>query len=989
MDKAEYAYCKYTYDKNLKLSAIDYPNAKDLDQYLNRTGLILKYNATFRNDISFNRSVIHVPTDVYDGAAEIVNGISWTSALDEVFDKNRHDDATLSWQYFGSDKGFMRTYPAKRWDNTPSQVDLFDARRRPWYIQGATSPKNIVILIDASGSMHGVPMRIAKLSAQNLIDTFGDNDFFNVVYFNEAAYVLCCSETGPPLLQATKKNKIYVKKKLQDIKDGEVAVWKHGMTKAFELLRKANNCALCQQAIMVLSDGTTSSLSDLFKENNADKKVRVFTFAVGPPAESTQALQEMACNNRGYFSRIQSIGAVREVSESYIRVLTRPMAMAPKENITDHTVWTSVYFDAFGLGMMTTGTLPVFHRIKASSTCATKDGMQQEEKTMDHFLGVMGTDVPLDYLQDFILQPLVGPSGYLFAVNNNGMIIFHPRFKTVYGYLLDPPGVDLKDVESAENVSKILKLRKAMIDTVPVTAAPHGSGPGSQSFEVYDFSVDELRVVKRTMNYYFGGLEGTSFSLAIATPELGYKYKLTDTHEQVITELRGQLLKEDGKHVAVERWPYCKNIVFADSRPLEQLINVTKTADTKVCPNEDLLSGLLVDLNVTSNLSDVWSSKSKTGIKDIFVKTLWGLTRSVSNLQNKLGSTSQGNFLGRVFGSQFPNTSITYTTPYIAAKSDKNTTSVFAYKRVYNHQRPAAVLGYEMDMDSFVTELFVKNTKCQRNDGPECDISCDRTGKNAYEGLYCYLLDENGFVVAGNDGSSAGKFFGRVDAPAMASLIRTGPNSGSGVYNKVVSTDFQAVCEVKSGVNSRGTSFLLKPFFSLSAYTDWWTSKAVWSLLYFNLYSWIFSESGAASDAADDVPKNVSCIKNLTTYYATPGDISENGTTSCGSCSRAHAVASVSDSNLYLVAIQGNCGQCLESVKHMAIPGEATEISHEDVAKACEQPGYRKRPKRCFVSTHPETGYMCGVGSSIRPSLQVTTVHFWTVLVLWKIIGLV
>ena len=30
--------------------------------------------------------------------------------------------------------------------------------------------------------MHGVPMRIAKLSAQNLIDTLGDNDFFNVVY---------------------------------------------------------------------------------------------------------------------------------------------------------------------------------------------------------------------------------------------------------------------------------------------------------------------------------------------------------------------------------------------------------------------------------------------------------------------------------------------------------------------------------------------------------------------------------------------------------------------------------------------------------------------------------------------------------------------------------------------------------------------------------------------------------------------------------------
>lgn len=45
--------------------------------------------------------------------------------------------------------------------------------------------------------MHGVPMRIAKLSAQNLIDTLGDNDFFNVVYvsilsvvFNFCAVIL-------------------------------------------------------------------------------------------------------------------------------------------------------------------------------------------------------------------------------------------------------------------------------------------------------------------------------------------------------------------------------------------------------------------------------------------------------------------------------------------------------------------------------------------------------------------------------------------------------------------------------------------------------------------------------------------------------------------------------------------------------------------------------------------------------------------------------
>ncbi|XP_068702890.1 voltage-dependent calcium channel subunit alpha-2/delta-1-like isoform X2 [Montipora foliosa] len=987
VDRAEDDFCEYKYSKNLKISDIDYPNAKDLDQYLNKTGVRLAYDSSFQTEISFNRSVVHVPTDVFDGAAEIVNGISWTSGLDEIFNANRHDDPTLSWQYFGSDKGFMRTYPARRWDSSPSQVDLFDARQRPWYIQGATSPKNVIILIDASGSMHGVPMRIAKLAAQSLIDSFGDNDFFNVVHFNVTAAVLCCQETGPTLLQATEKNKIYVKNKLQQIEDGDVAVWKKGMDKAFELLRKADNCSHCQQAIMVLSDGTTSSLSDFFEENNPDKRVRVFTFAVGPPAESTQALQSMACKNRGYFSRLQSVGAVREVGEDYIRVLTRPMAMAPKANTTDHAVWTTVYRDALGLGMIITATLPVFHRMQGSSNCSSKDGMKDEERTKDHFLGVMGTDVPLHYLQNLILHPLVGPGGYMFAIDNNGMVMFHPRLKTVYGYLQDPPGVDLVDVESTEstqNDSKIEELRKAMIDTIRVTEQPYGRGPGSQTFEVYELSVDELRVKKQTMNYYYDGLEGTPFSIAMATPQLGYKYTTGMTLEKVISELYNQLLKEDKQNIAVERWPYCNNTVMSDSSPLDQLIEETKARDKSLCTNSDLLNGLLGDVTATSNISKLRNfpkSVDAIGIKQIFLRSFWGLTRSVS--RDKSSTASQGDYFGRVFGSQIPHDSIVYTSPYKSAKSDKNTTSVFAYKRVFNHHRPAAVLGYESEMDFFVDNILVNNTECDKRDSRECDISCDRTGKNEYEGVYCYLLDENGFVVAGNDKSSAGRFFGRVDAPVMEKLIRSDESSGPGVYNKVVLTDFQGVCEEKNGVNSRGTSFLLKPLFSLSAYTEWWTSKAVWSLLYFNLYSWIFAGSGEAT-ASEDVPKNVSCIKNVTTYYSTQENISENGTTTCDGCARSHFIANVRKSNLYLVVVNGTCGKCSQSVERMGIPGEPTRIDRKDVSDACKEPAYRKRPKRCFVSTNPETGYTCGVGSLTGPSLrQVIAVQFWVILLTW------
>ena len=41
------------------------------------------------------------------------------------------------------------------------------------------------------------------------------------------------------------------------------------------------------------------------------------------------------------------------------------------------------------------------------SSKQAKDGMEQEERTKDHFLGVMATDVPLGYLQGFLLRPLV------------------------------------------------------------------------------------------------------------------------------------------------------------------------------------------------------------------------------------------------------------------------------------------------------------------------------------------------------------------------------------------------------------------------------------------------------------------------------------------------------------------------------------------------------------------------------------------------------
>lgn len=43
----------------------------------------------------------------------MLNELNWTSALDEVFKKNRDEDPSLLWQVFGSATGLARYYPGK------------------------------------------------------------------------------------------------------------------------------------------------------------------------------------------------------------------------------------------------------------------------------------------------------------------------------------------------------------------------------------------------------------------------------------------------------------------------------------------------------------------------------------------------------------------------------------------------------------------------------------------------------------------------------------------------------------------------------------------------------------------------------------------------------------------------------------------------------------------------------------------------------------
>jgi hypothetical protein len=83
-----------------------------------------------------------------------------------------------AYQYFGSQTVGMYTgWPALDWCTSD-----YDPRFRPWYASAASGPKDVVIVIDISGSMRtGDRMGMAKEATKKVLNTFNQFDYISVV----------------------------------------------------------------------------------------------------------------------------------------------------------------------------------------------------------------------------------------------------------------------------------------------------------------------------------------------------------------------------------------------------------------------------------------------------------------------------------------------------------------------------------------------------------------------------------------------------------------------------------------------------------------------------------------------------------------------------------------------------------------------------------------------------------------------------------------
>ncbi|XP_040580279.1 voltage-dependent calcium channel subunit alpha-2/delta-2 isoform X4 [Lepeophtheirus salmonis] len=964
------------------------------------------YDPKFKQDVNLKQSGVHIPLEIYEGYnsnqmsricidcisvcdlcdngmfwqdhssnlgvvqdPDILNGIEWSGALDDVLKDNYKKYPGVYWQSFGSQTGFLRVYPAARWQSSIEHPDLFDVRRRPWYIHGSVTPKDMIILLDTSGSMHGQSFDIMKLAAKMLINTLGEDDYFNVASFDRnVSWVTPCLDT---LVQANSRNKRLIFDGIDQLEARYIASYTDGLNFAydnfeqFERTKEEEEGAECHKLVMVFSDGGTiypEKVINYYRNQTLTENVRIFSYAVGPHPLPTVALKTMACRTGGAFTTITAMGAIRtKVQDSYLNVIARPQVL----NKIHTLQFTSVYADALGLGLITTVTYPVFN---------TSDGSDNQT-----LAGVVGIDIPVNDLEALIPRRQLGALGYGFALNQNGFLVFHPKLWSFMNYFEDPSHVDFADVVGESE--PLRTVRKQMIDEIQ----------GSSTIEI-DHEVLEF-------NYFH--VPNSSFSVGIVNPENWSYIKPGAEDINIISDMLSLIENAD-----IAPWIYCNENGIIKNQNLTWLIKQIKKGK---CESKESLHHLS------------WDVKNALPV----FKSLMAQNLSPHDFPSRFVQTEGGFTIHTGFDelSNDPYNSTIYKV--ITKYSRKNFDQPFLYLDKKQNQIKNRILPkYKIDHDEFifndaieivtrpelvknnpvedfeeraqlhlVKPFFVKQGNNQFMAGISgielsyeylAKIFSDATSEiktdeyNCFNNteLRCEIIDISGSILHSNrEDVALGDFLGSVDPNLMRHMVEK-----LEIFvdeNPII--NYQALCPDSFECTASGVKVL--PFSLDQAVKVWYSFLGVFQALQIVITSFLttiysFSEgSFGLSQFNHKVQEGIHrCTTKTSVWTINPNlkksEFHDRMTSTCRSeteCKRDLHMFKLKNINGLFVVSNPECAHC----NAPPFPKGPVEIM---ATENCLLPHrYRKRQSGCFAQSDMETSE-CSKGSINLPGLWKTLI---------------
>lgn len=234
------------------------------------------------------------------------------------------DSSRVGYQYFADQlTGSYVGWPNIQW----CPATGYDPRYRPWYAAGATGPKDVVIVIDVSGSMSSEDRDVlAKKAAKAILDTLTWKDHASIVQF-DSEVVGVFSKT---LVSVTYAQRAMMHQWI-DNSDGA-----RGGTNfydalfnedgehpgAFKIIRdsvSSGKTSMCQKVIMFLTDGSASFSNEDFNRahsQSVEHNIIFFTYALGSGAD-TGVPKKLACDNKGIFYKVDDGADLATIMADY------------------------------------------------------------------------------------------------------------------------------------------------------------------------------------------------------------------------------------------------------------------------------------------------------------------------------------------------------------------------------------------------------------------------------------------------------------------------------------------------------------------------------------------------------------------------------------------------------------------------------------------------------------------------------------------------
>ncbi|XP_010899627.3 inter-alpha-trypsin inhibitor heavy chain H2 [Esox lucius] len=207
-------------------------------------------------------------------------------------------------------------------------------------------PKNIVFVIDVSGSMWGVKMKQTVEAMQAILDDLTMDDYFSIIDFNHN--VRCWSDE---LVQGSTIQVAEAKKYIQDIKPNGGTNINEALLRAGQILHKAANQGMLNSRsvsmIILVSDGdpTVGEIKLSAIQKNVKKIMRedfsLFSLGIGFDVDY-DFLERIATENRGVAQRIYANKDASEQLRRFYSQVSSPLlrkitVLFPEGSVSDVT----------------------------------------------------------------------------------------------------------------------------------------------------------------------------------------------------------------------------------------------------------------------------------------------------------------------------------------------------------------------------------------------------------------------------------------------------------------------------------------------------------------------------------------------------------------------------------------------------------------------------------------------------------------------------